>query len=162
MRIKTALLILCGLLLLAGCNEAEPLATSSEAALPTDGEYSSIEALSEAMGYPVKSLFTLPMGYKEVGYACEEGVAVIRYRPEAGEGIITFYMADPVRADYFPEGEDYEALFTHVRGDAEIAAMGMDEAVYRAVWQEGDYSYCILSDTGIAPSVFRMMIDDIA
>jgi len=154
-------LLVCVLLLLGGCEVAEPLTPESEVAVPKDAVYNSLEALSEGMGYTVISLFTLPMGYREVEYACRDGAAVIGYRHSGSGDVIAFYMVDTDTEFTLPDG-DYETVFTHLRDGVEIPALGIGELVFLADWRVGDYRYRIVSETGIDPAIFRMMLEDIA
>ena len=151
-----ALFLVGGIALPSIWSTGENTAGSSEefaglAANPMAGlqECSSAEALSEAAGFEVKELASLPFTVQETDYIyLGDGLAEIRYYG-AGEARLD-YRKSPGAEDNSGVYLEFDRTWEEKIDSTNVTCKGDDSLVYLLLWEKDGYSYSIYTEEGIS------------
>lgn len=120
-------------------------------------DFESMEALAASLSFPLSVPAVLPEGYAFESAANQFGMAVVLYTN--GTASIKYCMGegDAAVIGHMQTGQGHEIASHHavLFGDA-------GQGYTSAEWEDGTYSYCILSDTPLTEHTWSEIIQSVA
>lgn len=110
-------------------------------AIPDIVEYSSIEEMSEAIGFPVKEINNIPFKVEQVQYtAYWKELAQVQYTGKSNTAVLRMAAHDEEVSGDYNEYSSIKSLT--VNGDS-VTFKGNGGKYVLAIWQDGGYSYSV-------------------
>lgn len=123
-------------------------------------DYSTVDELSNSVGFIVKELQDIPFDIKNIQYTSFEGdLAEIQYNGETNT--VSFRMAfsdDDVSGDY----SEYSLIENHEIDDYTVTIKGNNDKYNLAIWRHAGFSYSINVTNGISETDLLKMVQSIA
>ena len=155
----------CLLLLLGGILAAGRVFSSPEVpsdlgnvgnGIPSFTEVTSLQELSQTVGFPVEGLSHIPFTVTETHYTVlMENTAEIRY---IGDGTSAVYRKTPGQTDPSGDYGSYAAVLQWDISGLTVTLKGDGTLFSLALWQDGDYSYSAQLSTPVSTAVWETML----
>lgn len=124
--------------------------------LPPFRQVDSLDALSEAVGFPVTEVSKLPFDPVSTTYtAYDEGLAEITYTGSGGQ--TATYRQSLGTADN--SGDDTLYKDTQVIPENNATLKGQDQSYTLALWSDGTYTYSLNLSTGLSADGWQALLD---
>ncbi len=122
-------------------------------------EYSSAQELSDAVGFVIKDIETVPFEPTEVIYRVISGkLAEIVY---IGDGEKLTVRKSAGDEDNSGDYNDYPVFEAAEIEDAKVNIMGYDDGFYLSTWYDGEYFHSIGSDNPQSSDKMKEMVSDV-
>lgn len=122
--------------------------TGDETQTVTDiTEWTSVEELSEKVGFPVEDIQSLKERAEEVTYLAECDIAEIQYRVDGQT--ISYRKSQPSGEDNSGVYETYESERTETANGQEYTLKGNGDTCSLILWTDEDYSYSIYFEEAV-------------
>lgn len=133
----------------------QPEQTPPVQALPPFRQVDSLDALSEAVGFPVTEVSSLPFDPVNTTYtAYDEGLAEITYTGSGGQ--TATYRQSLGTADNSGDDTLYED--TQVVPENNATLKGQDQRYTLALWTDGTYTYSLNLSTGLSADTWQALL----
>ena len=124
--------------------------------LPPFRQVDSLDALSEAVGFPVTEVSKLPFDPVSTTYtAYDEGLAEITYTGSGGQ--TATYRQSLGTADNSGDDTLYED--TQVIPENNATLKGQDQSYTLALWTDGTYTYSLRLSSGLSADAWQALLD---
>lgn len=124
--------------------------------LPPFRQVDSLDALSEAVGFPVTEVSKLPFDPVSTTYtAYDEGLAEITYTSSVGQ--TATYRQSLGTADNSGDDTLYED--TQVVPENNATLKGQDQRYTLALWTDGTYTYSLRLSNGLSADAWQALLD---
>ena len=121
-------------------------------------EFASAEELSEAVGFPVRDIESVPFKAEETVYRAVSGKYA--YIDMTGEGQDVTFVKSEGTEDNSGDYNRYETEKTAAVQDLTMTIKGENDVFHLALLTDGQYSYSILSESGFGEEdMIRLMQD---
>lgn len=127
--------------------------------LPPFRQVDSLDALSEAVGFPVTEVSKLPFDPVSTTYtAYDEGLAEITYTGSGGQ--TATYRQSLGTADNSGDDTLYED--TQVVPENNATLKGQDQSYTLALWTDGTYTYSLRLSSGLSADAWQALLTETA
>lgn len=134
----------------------QPEQTPPVQALPPFRQVDSLDALSEAVGFPVTEVSTLPFDPVSTTYtAYDEGLAEITYTGP-GDQTATYRQSCGTEDN---SGDDTLYEDTQVVPENNATLKGQDQSYTLALWTDGTYAYSLRLSSGLSADAWQALLD---
>lgn len=124
--------------------------------LPPFRQVDSLDALSEAVGFPVTEVSKLPFDPVSTTYtAYDEGLAEITYTGSGGQ--TATYRQSLGTADNSGDYTLYEDTQVIPKNNATLK--GQDQSYTLALWTDGTYTYSLRLSSGLSADAWQALLD---
>lgn len=143
-----ALLLLAGIAIPRLLHKAPDYTGDETQVAPDITEWTSAEALSEKVGFPVKDIPSLKAQADETTYLAEWGMAEIQYLIDGHT--ISYRKSQPSGEDNSGVYEAYELERTETINNQEYTLKGTGDTCSLILWTDADYSYSLYFEEAVA------------
>ena len=122
-------------------------------------EMSSAQELSDAVGFEINDVSTLPFTPEEAVYTAYFGeLGEITYQ---GEGKTACYRKSMESGDNSGDHNTYPSQSEIQVGDSIVTLKGAEEDYVLAIWSDGEFSYSILLSEGVSIDVWSGIVSSV-
>lgn len=123
-------------------------------------DYDSAGALSEAVGFPVADITTLPFTATETHYTAIMGdLAEIAYYDADNNEV--YYRKSPGTEDNSGDYNTYSVIVDAAIGEYPLTLSGDEQLFHLATWTDGSYAYSIGVTGGCTEEALRGMVEEV-